>query len=132
MSEPDVSDLLSVAQAIAVIDAADVSSRAIEVPLHDADGLVLAQDVRADRDYPPFDRSLMDGYAVRTTDTAHVPVDLEVVGEILAGASSARGFADGETIAFMTGVPLPDAADGVYNVQPVEILSTTIRISHTT
>src|SRR5687768_3125064 len=122
MSEPDVSDLLSVAQAIAVIDAADVSSRAIEVPLHDADGLVLAQDVRADRDYPPFDRSLMDGYAVRTADTAQVPVDLEVVGEIPAGASAARGFANGQTVAIMTGAPLPEGADGVVPVEHVEKL----------
>ena len=128
MSEPDVSDLLTVAQAIAIIDAAEVSPRAIEVPLHDADGLVLAQDVRADRDYPPFDRSLMDGYAVRTADTAHVPVDLEVVGEIPAGASSARGFAIGQTIAIMTGALLPDGADGVVPVEHVERFSSKIRV----
>jgi molybdopterin molybdotransferase len=128
VSEPDVSDLLTVAQAIAILDGADVRPRVLEVALRDADGLVLAQDVRADRDYPPFDRSLMDGYAVRTTDTATVPVDLEVVGEIPAGASAARGFANGQTVAIMTGAPLPEGADGVVPVEHVEKGSSNIRV----
>ena len=128
MSDLDVSDLLTVAQAIAIIDAADVRPRATEVSLADADGLVLAQDVRADRDYPPFDKSLMDGYAVRTADTAGVPVELEVVGEIPAGSSSARGFAKGQTVAIMTGAPLPDGADGVVPVEDVERLQSVVRV----
>ena len=73
MSEPDISDLLTVAQAIAILDAVEVRSRAVDVPLADADGLILAQDVTADRDYPPFDKSLMDGYAVRCADVAAKP-----------------------------------------------------------
>jgi molybdopterin molybdotransferase len=128
VSEPDVSDLLTVAQAIAILDAADVSPGVVEVPLQHADGLVLAQDVRADRDYPPFDRSLMDGYAVRTADTAHVPVELQVVGEIPAGASAASSFARGQTIAIMTGAPMPEGADGVIPVEYVEKLPSTIRV----
>jgi molybdopterin molybdotransferase len=129
VSEPDVSELLTVAQAIAVLDAAEVRPRAIEVPLAEADGFVLRQDVRADRDYPPFDRSLMDGYAVHTTDTAHVPVDLDVIGEIAAGAPSARDFAKGQTVAIMTGAPLPQGADGVVPVEHVEKFSaSTIRV----
>jgi molybdopterin molybdotransferase len=123
VSEPDVSDLLTVAQAIAILDAAEVHPRVAEIPLADADGLVLAEDVRADRDYPPFDRSLMDGYAVHTADTANVPVDLEVVGEIPAGAPSARGFANQQTVAIMTGAPLPDGADGVVPVEDVQKLT---------
>jgi len=128
VSEPDVSDLLSVAQAIAILDAAEVRPREVSIPLAEADGLVLAQDVRADRDYPPFDRSLMDGYAVRTADTAHVPVELDVVGEIAAGASSACGFANGQTVAIMTGAPLPQGADGVVPVENVEKVRSKIRV----
>src|SRR5438874_7205065 len=68
MSEPAVSDLLTVAQAISIIDATPVAPRLVEVPLQEAQGLRLAEDLRADRNYPPFDKSLMDGFAVRCAD----------------------------------------------------------------
>src|SRR5688572_24228277 len=130
MSEPDVSDLLTVAQAIRIIDAAVVSPRAETVALEEADGRVLAEDVRADRDYPPFDRSLMDGYAVRSADAAGaVPVELEVVGEVAAGAVSAQAFAQGQTVAIMTGAPLPEGADGVVPVEHVERVTPAPRYS---
>jgi molybdopterin molybdotransferase len=132
VSEPDVSNLLTVAQAIAILDAAEVRPREVQIPLAEADGLVLAQDVRADRDYPPFDKSLMDGYAVRTADTAKVPVELTVMGEIPAGASAASGFAKGETVAIMTGAPLPPGADGVVPVEDVEKLGSKVRILRAT
>src|SRR5688500_11831757 len=113
MSEPDVSDLLTVAQAISIIDAAPVAPRVIELPLGEADGLVLAEEIRADRDYPPFDKSLMDGYAVRCADVAATPAELRVIGEIAAGQSAARGLAEQEAMAIMTGAPMPSGADGV-------------------
>jgi molybdopterin molybdotransferase len=128
MDEPDVTDLLSVARAIEIIDAADVAPRTVEVSLADADGLRLARDVVADRDYPPFDKSLMDGYAVRAADVAQLPAELKVVGEIAAGQAAARGLADREAFAIMTGAPLPDGADGVVPVEDVERLGERIRV----
>src|SRR4249919_2978745 len=92
VSEPDVSDLVTVQQAIGVIDAVDLPApRVIDVALSDADGLVLAETIRADRDYPPFDKSQMDGFAVRCADVAGAPVELRVVGEIAAGMQEDRG-----------------------------------------
>ena len=129
MSEPDVSDLLTVAQAIAIIDATPVQPRIVEVPLGDADGLVLAQDIRADRDYPPFDKSLMDGYAVRCADVAQTPVELRVIGEIAAGTIAARGLAKGEAFAIMTGAPMPDGADGVVPVEDTQRVGDNVRIA---
>jgi molybdopterin molybdotransferase len=129
MSEPDVSDLLTVAQAIAIIDATPVQPRIVEVPLGDADGLVLAQDIRADRDYPPFDKSLMDGYAVRCADVAQTPVELRVIGEIAAGTIAARGVAKGEAFAIMTGAPMPDGADGVVPVEDTQRVGDNLRIA---
>ena len=70
MDELDVSQLLSVQRATEIIDAATVEPRMLRVPLAEAQGLRLAEDVRADRDYPPVDKSLMDGYAVRCADVA--------------------------------------------------------------
>ena len=56
-----------------------------EVALPDAVGRVLAEDVSADADLPPFDRSAMDGYAVRASDVAAAPVILDVAGQVRAG-----------------------------------------------
>src|SRR5688500_7939998 len=133
MSEPDVSDLLTVAQAIDVIDGVAVAPRVVELPLYDADGLVLAQDILSDRDYPPFDKSLMDGYAVRCADLTGKPqVTLTVVGEIAAGSSAARGLALGEAFAIMTGAPMPDGADGVVPVEDTEPSEQSVRILRST
>ncbi len=131
MSEPDVSDLLTVAQAIEIIDGVDVTPRVVEVALADADGRVLAEDILADRDYPPFDKSLMDGYAVRSADlstTANSQATLKVVGEIAAGQVAARGLAVGEAFAIMTGAPMPDGANGVVPVEDAERGGDTVRI----
>ena len=129
LSEPDVSKLLTVAEAIAIIDAAPVSPRAIELALQDAEGLILAEPIRADRDYPPFDKSQMDGYAVRAAD---VPGELRVVGEIPAGGSAARGLAPREAMSIMTGAPLPSGADAVVPVEDVERSNDLVRIARPT
>jgi len=128
-----VSDLLTVAQAIAVIDGVAVAPRVFDAALSDTDGLVLAEDVLADRDYPPFDKSLMDGYAVRCADlTAKPAATLRVVGEIAAGSVAARGLAPGETFAIMTGAPMPGGADGVVPVEDAEQQGETVRIIRAT
>ncbi len=57
----------------------------VPLPILDALGLVLAEDVAADRDVPPFRNSAMDGYAVRGDDVAAAPTRLRVVGEVAAG-----------------------------------------------
>jgi molybdopterin molybdotransferase len=133
MSEPDVSDLLTVAQAIQVIDCVAVTPRAVEVALADADGLVLAEDIRSDRDYPPFDKSLMDGYAVRCADLSAKPqATLNVIGEIAAGQCAARGLAPGEAFAIMTGAPMPDGADGVVPVEDTESSAESVRVLRST
>jgi molybdopterin molybdotransferase len=120
MSEPDVSDLLSVAQAIAIIDAVPVEPRVVELPLREVEGLRLAEDVRADRDYPPFDKSLMDGFAVRSADVLHTPAELRVVGEVPAGRTFDRAVGQGQAVAIMTGAPMPPGADGIVPVEDTE------------
>jgi len=89
------------------------------VPLDGARGRVLAQDVLADRDYPPFHRATRDGYAVRSADVRTVPVALECVGEARAGApyvGTLAGKPDA-CVAIMTGAPLPEGADAVVMVE---------------
>ena len=91
--------------------------------LLDAVGLVLAEDLRADRDFPPFRRSTRDGYAVRAADAAAVPTRLHLIGEIKAGASSEQSgitIGAGETAEIMTGAPVPPGADAVVMVEYTE------------
>ncbi|MGO9518549.1 MAG: gephyrin-like molybdotransferase Glp [Candidatus Korobacteraceae bacterium] len=88
--------------------------------LLDAAGLVLAEDLRADRDFPPFRRATRDGYAVRAADVSAVPARLHLIGEIKAGASSEQSgiaVASGETAEIMTGAPVPSGADAVVMVE---------------
>jgi molybdopterin molybdotransferase len=127
MPEPDVSQLLTVRQAIEIIDAAPLSPRTIRLPLTGALGHHLAQDLAADRDYPPFDKSLMDGYAVRTADIS-AAASLRVIGEIPAGQSAPRPLAPGETYAIMTGAPIPEGADGVVPVEDTRRDGDTVHI----
>lgn len=76
-------------------------------------GEVLAEDVAADIDSPPFDKSMMDGYAVRTSDLLTPGIALRVVDEIQAGASHTSHVGIGEAARIFTGAPMPFSADAV-------------------
>ena len=85
--------------------------------LLDAVGLVLAEPVFADRNFPPFPRATRDGYAVRAADLAHLPITLQVVGEIKAGASASIELRAGQAAVIMTGAAAPPGADSVVMVE---------------
>lgn len=91
------------------------------VPLLDALGRVLAEDVVSDIDVSPFDNSAMDGYAVRYADTRGAgpdsPVTLSVVEHIPAGVAPQRAVGNGEASRIMTGAPVPDGADAIVMVE---------------
>lgn len=129
MSEPGLSDLLTVAQAIAIIDGTPLSPRIVEVPLQEAQGLRLAEDLLADRNYPPFDKSLMDGFAVRCADLGKG--ELRIIGEIPAGQSAKQAVGPGEAMAIMTGAPIPAGADCVVPVEETSRDGDRVRISGT-
>lgn len=96
----------------------------VDVPAADALGLVLAADVRAAEDVPPFANSAVDGYAVLAADTASAPVELTVVGELPAGAAPpAEPISSGQAIRIMTGAPIPAGADAVVMVEESERLA---------
>src|SRR5918912_2333146 len=80
------------------------------VALAAARGRVLAEDVLADGDLPPFDRALMDGYAVRAEDTTSAPVRLRLVGEGAAGRGWRGAGGAGEAGRLMTRAPRPHRA----------------------
>jgi molybdopterin molybdotransferase len=92
-----------------VIEAAG-SPRTQRVPLEDACGLCLAEDVSADRDYPPFSRAMMDGYAVVVADAG---ARVHVVGEVAAGQSPVVAVGPGECVRIMTGAACPPGSEAV-------------------
>ncbi len=90
------------------------------VALWDARGRVLAEDVMAGNDVPPFRNSAMDGYAVIASDVQEAstnPVYLSVIGDVAAGAMPERTVQKGEAVRIMTGAPMPDGADAVVRFE---------------
>ena len=94
------------------------------VPLRDAVGRVLGEDVVSPIDHPPWDNSSMDGYAVRSADVAaaseKTPVALRVVETVRAGQRPTRAVAPGTAIRVMTGAPLPAGTEGVIRVEDTD------------
>jgi molybdopterin molybdotransferase len=88
------------------------------VPLEAAAGRVLAEALRADRDYPAVARSVRDGYAVRAID---LPAGLEVIGEVRAGQSFAGEVGWNQAVEIMTGAPVPRGADAVVMIETVRL-----------
>lgn len=87
------------------------------IPLSEAGGLQLAEQLRADRDYPPFPRAMMDGYAVRLADAGRT---VEVVAEVAAGRTRDVPLADGSAVEIMTGAPCPPGTQAVVAQEQVQ------------
>lgn len=119
--------MISVHEALRII-AEETSALGTErVSLHDAPRRILAEEIHADMDLPPFDRSQMDGYAVRAEDVQTVPVKLRIVGEAAAGGGWRGTLGKGEAVRIMTGAPVPAGAD---SVQQLEVARETEDSSH--
>src|SRR3954471_13925305 len=114
--------MIQVSEAISIILEKAAPLDVESVALADALGRVLAEEVAADSDLPPFDRAQMDGYAVRSEDLRETPARLRVVGEAAAGKGWRGTLQAGEAVRIMTGAPVPSGAD---SVQQVELTSET-------
>ncbi len=103
-----------------------------EVPLDEALGRVLAEDVVSPIDSPPFDRSAVDGYALRAEDTfqarEYSPVELRVIDEITAGGVSDATVEPGTAVKLMTGAKLPEGANAVLMQEMAEREGDLIRV----
>lgn len=96
-----------------------------EVVLSAAAGRVLRRAAYSDLDLPPFDRSRMDGYALRASETAnaqpHAPIQLQEIGEAAAGSTFAGQVEAGQAVRIMTGAPLPVGADAVQKIEEIQV-----------
>lgn len=116
--------MITVEQHLAHVLGALAPLPARTVPLADAYGCVLAEDVVARLAVPPFDNSAMDGYAVRSDDVAAAsaehPVQLRVVGDVPAGSTARPVVEPGTAVRIMTGAPVPPGADAVVPVEDTD------------
>jgi molybdopterin biosynthesis enzyme len=122
--------MIPINQAIEIVRHQTAKLGTEEVVLSQVLNRLLAEDIVADTDLPPFDRAQMDGYAVRAADVANAPASLRIVGESAAGAGWHHEMKAGEAVRIMTGAPVPAGADAVQQVEltkeadsQVEILS---------
>src|SRR5947199_57436 len=109
--------MIPVSEAIGIVREKTAPLEVERVEIADAVGRILAEDVFADCDLPPFDRAQMDGYAVRSADLRELPARLRVVGEAAAGRGWRGAIRKGEAVRIMTGAPLPAGADAVEQVE---------------
>lgn len=125
--------MLSFEQALATVQeklaGASLKAATETLPLGGALGRVLAEEVVADRDTPPFHRATRDGFAVRSSDLNHFPALLECVGEVRAGEHFAGTINPGKCVEIMTGAPLPGGADAVVMIEHVRRDGTRVEIS---
>lgn len=141
MSDPATAGLVSYAEArsrvcnearkLQALVAARGAAGCEPLDLLDAQGRVLAEEIRADRPFPPFPRATRDGYAVRSADLAALPASLTLVAEIKAGQGMPAALGPllaGQAAAIMTGAPVPLGADAVVMVEYTSLAGQRVEI----
>jgi len=113
--------MLTVRQALDAILKEARPLEPVNVNLADALGLVTAEDVLSDVDSPPFDKALMDGFAVRSADLAGGEARLRILEQVIAGALPTKRVEKGSATRIMTGAPLPEGADAVVKIEEARI-----------
>ncbi len=114
--------------ALQLVLAAAAQLGAAHVGLASALGSVLDESVVADRDYPPFDRAIMDGFAVHLAAAGR---ELPVVGEVAAGQVASAALPHDTVVAIMTGAPCPAGTEAVVPVEAVIQGSGSVRLPPT-
>ncbi len=124
--------MISISKAVGMVKR-EIGSLDVEtVRLQRSIGRVLAEDIRADSDMPPFDRSQMDGFAVRAKDTLAAPVELRIVGESAAGHGWHKKLKSREAVRIMTGAPVPTGADAIQKIELASEMDGTVNVRETT
>lgn len=109
--------MIPISEAISIIKRETLTLETENVDLSKVSGRFLAEDIFADSDLPPFNRSMMDGFAVKSEDVQSVPARLKIVGESVAGKRWQGELKKGEAVRIMTGAALPIGSDSVQKVE---------------
>jgi len=124
------SSVVSREAALATLGAQFTASASVRevVPLSDALSRIIAEDLSSPEDLPPFSRSTMDGYAVRSADTfgaaESLPAMLAITGDIPMGVMPVRGIEKGQAMKIATGGALPTGADAVVMFEQTQLIDT--------
>ena len=103
-------------EVISQISKLNHATSTVNLSVWDAAGYILAQDLIADRNYPPFDRATRDGYAARASESTP-GATLRCIGEIKAGDALTQSLEQGTCVQIMTGAPVPPEADAVVMIE---------------
>jgi molybdopterin molybdotransferase len=114
-------ELLSVQEAQKLILAAFEPLPAVSVELPFASNRILAEDMRATTDLPPFANSSMDGFAVVASDLESLPTRLEIIADIPAGVFPEISIRHGQTARVMTGAPIPEGSNAVVPIENTDL-----------
>ncbi len=109
--------MISVDKALQIVLDQSVHLQTETIALENVNGRVLGENIISDIDMPPFARSMMDGFAVRSADVADAPTVLKNIGFIPAGTFPGLHLHEGEIAKIMTGAPLPEGADSVREIE---------------
>ena len=122
--------MISIEEALEILLKNIPERKTERLPFYKSLGRVLAEDIVATSDIPPFNRATMDGFAVRAEDVRNAPVELILGGEARAGGGIHEGLKPKEAVSIMTGAPVPDGADAVQIVEvcPVSLCESKVTI----
>lgn len=120
--------LVAVEEALARVLKGAKALPAETIPLHKGLGRVLAADILAKRDQPPFDASAMDGYAVRHADLAAIPARLKLAGVSAAGHGYKSEVKLGQAVRILTGAPMPKGADTIVIQEVTRVIGNEIEV----
>ena len=109
--------MIPISDALKIIERESFTLAAETVDLENSIECVLAEKILADTDLPPFDRSQMDGFAVKSEETENASVNLKIIGESIAGKGFDGKLTGGEAVRIMTGARVPAGADAVQKVE---------------
>jgi len=116
--------MLEIAEAIQVVlSHANPLTPEITALMSSSLGQMISEDIVSDVDSPPFDKSLMDGYAVRSADVVNGIAELKIIEEVAAGSMPTQPLTAGLCTALYTGAPIPTGADAVVKKELVEVLA---------
>ena len=115
--------MISITEAFAFLEDTIATLPDDSVPIGESVGRVLSQNVIADVNSPPHDKSVMDGFAIRSADIASGKLRLEIIETVIAGGWPELELKSGQATRIMTGAPIPDGADAVIMVELTKIES---------
>lgn len=112
--------MIDIEEALALVSQHAIPRKPVSLAIEAAVGLLLAEDVNSDIDSPPYDKSLMDGYAIVAEDSAAGRDRLRVLEEVTAGQVPTQSVITGQATRIMTGAPMPQGANAVVMVEHTE------------